>query len=155
MLTIFCIARGFFYVICFPQGQLWRGSSLTHSILITVLYLVWPNGYRKPQKRTWNLHLIFVKQLNSSLLQKTVAAKNPENIYFKFYANFMESNLCQHLELISSFKICQLIIDVYAIAISIAEFMLCIKSFTSKIGRRCRKLDQKMIFPQFVKPSYI
>ena len=67
----------------------------------------------------------------------------------------MESNLCQHLELISSFKICQLIIDVYAIAISIAEFMLCIKSVTSKIGRRCRKLDQKMIFPQFVKPSYI
>ena len=61
-------------------------------------------------------------------ITEIIAAKNHEkNKYFELYESFMELNLCQHLALISSFKICLLNSEVYATVIKIAEFILCIK----------------------------
>ena len=46
--------------------------------------------------------------------------------------------MCQHLELISSFKICLLNSEVYATAIKIVEFILCIKRLpVHSFGREC------------------
>ena len=103
--TILDIVRRRFHIIWLSQSQLWQRSSITYPIFITARYLFWPNSYKEPKKRSSKP---LVAYLNSSLLQKTVEVKNPGKIYFKLYGvgSFLELNLCQHLGLIRSFKIC-------------------------------------------------